>query len=241
MSHRLAGRSGIRYNETDYSAHPDTVMIQPSREPTLDDVQRALALSDFDHERAWQRMVPRQRVMHRPPDQSGEAHPAGVLVLIYPQAGRLMFVLTRRSEVVASHKGQISLPGGSQEIIDPGPVDTALRETCEEIDVCREDIQIIGALTPLYVSVSDFVIHPFIGYMSERPAFRPATNEVAEIIEMPLHDLLDPSIKTSEHWTLHGYEMEVPFYRVGKHVVWGATAIILSEFEGRLAAVMGIE
>jgi 8-oxo-dGTP pyrophosphatase MutT (NUDIX family) len=160
---------------------------------------------------------------------------------MYPQAGRLVFVLTRRSEAVASHKGQISLPGGSQEVIDPGPMGTALRETCEEIAVCREDIQIIGALTPLYVSVSDFVIHPFIGYMSERPAFRPATNEVAEIIEMPLRDLLDPAIKTSEHWNLHGYDMEVPFYRVGQHVVWGATAIILSEFEGRLAAVIGSE
>jgi len=179
--------------------------------------------------------------MHRPPDQPGAARPAGVLVLIYPQTECLKFVLTRRSEEVASHKGQISLPGGSQEIFDPGPMDTALRETCEEIDVCREDIQIIGALTPLYVSVSDFVIHPFIGYMSERPAFRPAATEVAEIIEMPLRDLLDPAIKTSERWTLRGTEIDVPFYRVGEHAVWGATAIILSEFEGRLATAMGVE
>ena len=216
-------------------------MIQPPREPTLDDVQRALALPAFDHERAWRRMVPRQRVMHRPPDQPGTARPAGVLVLIYPQTKHLKFVLTRRSEEVASHKGQISLPGGSQEVFDPSPMDTALRETCEEIDVCREDIQVIGALTPLYVSVSDFVIHPFIGYMSERPAFRPATTEVAEIIEMPLRDLLDPAIKTSERWTLRGTEIDVPFYRVGEHAVWGATAIILSEFEGRLVTAMGIE
>lgn len=216
-------------------------MIQPPREPTLDDVQRALALPAFDHERAWRRMVPRQRVMQRPPDQPGTARPAGVLVLIYPQTKHLKFVLTRRSEEVASHKGQISLPGGSQEVFDPSPMDTALRETCEEIDVCREDIQVIGALTPLYVNVSDFVIHPFIGYMSERPAFRPATTEVAEIIEMPLRDLLDPAIKTSERWTLRGTEIDVPFYRVGEHAVWGATAIILSEFEGRLVTAMGIE
>ena len=216
-------------------------MIQPPREPTLDDVQRALALPAFDHERAWRRMVPRQRVMQRPPDQPGTARPAGVLVLIYPQTKHLKFVLTRRSEEVASHKGQISLPGGSQEVFDPSPMDTALRETCEEIDVCREDIQVIGVLTPLYVSVSDFVIHPFIGYMSERPAFRPATTEVAEIIEMPLRDLLDPAIKTSERWTLRGTEIDVPFYRVGEHAVWGATAIILSEFEGRLVTAMGIE
>jgi 8-oxo-dGTP pyrophosphatase MutT (NUDIX family) len=211
------------------------------REPTLNDVQRALQLPDFDHERAWWHMVPRSRVMRRPPEKPGTARPAGVLLLLYPQAERLSFVLTRRSEEVASHKGQISLPGGSQERIDSEPLDTALRETCEEIDVCREDIQVLGALTPLYVGVSDFVIHPFIGYMPNRPVFRPFTKEVAEIIEMRLHDLIDPGTKTSEQWTLHGTEMEVPFYRVGRHAIWGATAIILSEFEGRLTAVMSIK
>ena len=216
-------------------------MNPPPREPTLDDVQNALNLPDFDYEHAWWRMVPRSRIMRRPPEKPGSARPAGVLLLMYPQAECLHFVLTRRSEEVASHKGQISLPGGSQEVIDPAPIDTALRETCEEIDVCQEDIRVVGALTPLYVSVSDFVIHPFIGYMPERPTFRPATVEVAEIIEVPLRDLIDPSVKTSERWTLHGTEMDVPFYRFGEHTVWGATAIILSEFEGRLAVIMGIE
>lgn len=215
-------------------------MMDPLPEPTLDDVRRALALPDFDYEHAWGRMAPRPRAMRRPPDLPGAVRPAGVLLLLYPRHGQLAFVLTRRSEDVASHKGQISLPGGSLEPGDRDPAETALRETCEEIDVCRADIEIVGALTPLYVIVSDFEIHPFVGYLPERPAFRPATLEVAQIIEMSLGDLIDPTVKVQERWNIRGYDLDVPFYRIDGQAVWGATAIILSEFEGRLASVLAV-
>lgn len=207
--------------------------------PTTDDIRRALALGEFDHEHAWRQMAPRPRGFRRPSARPGEPRIAGVMLLLYPSASNgLTFVLTRRTESVGSHKGQISLPGGSIEPEDGSPVDTAIRETCEELAVCEADIALLGELTPLYVIVSDFVIHPIVGCVPARPDFVPQPAEVAEVIEVPLATLLDDSIKVTERWSRDGYEMDVPFYHVGSHAVWGATAIILSEFETRLRAVL---
>jgi 8-oxo-dGTP pyrophosphatase MutT (NUDIX family) len=204
--------------------------------PDLNAVQRALSLTEFDVLTAWRRMVPANRAMDRPPQKSGTARLAGVLILLYPLNGNLHFALTRRTETVATHKGQISLPGGAVEPGE-GPPEAALREACEEIGVCG-DVTIIGALTPLYVIVSDFEIHPFVGYSSTRPDFRPDPIEVAEVLEMSLYDLLNDNIKATERWTLQGMELDVSFYRLGDHSVWGATAILLSEFESRLRAAI---
>lgn len=207
--------------------------------PSLADVRRALALTDFAVEAAWMRMVPRPRVMRRPKKLNGEPRFAGVMLLLYPCDSGLSFFLTRRTNTVAHHKGQISLPGGAQE---PGEtlVQAALRETCEELSICVADqIQVIGRLTPLYVSVSDFEIHPIVGYLPDRPETEPYPVEVAEVLEMSLAKLLDDSIKSREDWNIQGFDLDVPFYRLDGHAVWGATAIILSEFEVRLRAVLG--
>ncbi len=206
--------------------------------PSLDDVRRALALADFDHEAAWRRMAPRPRIMRRPANLAGSARRAEVLLLLYPLNSVLHFVLTLRTETVAVHKGQVSLPGGACEAGDLQPGDAALREICEELSVCREDITLLGRLSPLYVAVSDFEIHPFVGYIPARPTFNHDPQEVAAVIEVPLSDLFNDSLKAEERWTIRGLEMDVPFYRLGRQVVWGATAIILSEFEQRLRAVL---
>lgn len=216
-------------------------MTSPDSSPTLDDVRRALALADFDVEAAWEHMVPRPRVMRRPVSLEGQARLAGVLLLLYPRDGVLTFVLTRRTDTVAHHKGQVSLPGGAQEGGET-PVQTALRETCEELLICglESEIEVIGQLATLYLSVSDFQVCPVVGYLPYRPPFKPDPNEVAEILEMSLPRLLDDRIKRKERWTVDSFEMDVPFYHIAGHAVWGATAIILSEFEGRLRAALGL-
>ena len=207
--------------------------------PTLDDVRRALGIPAFDHEQAWRRMAPQPRPVQRPGTLPGEPRPAGVLLLLYPLSGELGFVLTRRTDVVATHKGQVSLPGGAQELGDSSPEQTALRETGEELAICRDDVNLLGRLTPVYVFVSDFVIHPFVGYVPYRPEFQPNAVEVAEVIEVPLATLLDDGVKARERWLVRGVELDVPFYRVGGHAIWGATATILSEFEHRLRVALG--
>lgn len=213
-------------------------MSYPAAHPTLADVRSALALPGFDVLAARKRMAPSLRPIELPSENTKQARQAGVLLLLYPSESALTFALTRRTEHVATHKGQISLPGGAMEQ-DELPPQTALRETCEELHICLDETCLLGSLTPLYVPASEFVIHPFVGYISHHPPFEPDPIEVAEVLEVPLPLFLDESIKTTERWNRHGVEMDVPFYRIHGQTVWGATAIILSEFEGRLRSVLG--
>jgi 8-oxo-dGTP pyrophosphatase MutT (NUDIX family) len=212
--------------------------VMPDPNPGLDIVRDALALDPFDVYTAWMRMAPSPRPLERPDDLPGQVRLAGVLLLLYPYQGELTFALTRRTDNVATHKGQISLPGGA---LEPGEEthQTALRETCEEIGVCLDQNVLIGSLTPLYLMVSDFQIHPSVGFVPKRPDFQPDPVEVDSLLEMSVPTLLNDGIKTKERWTIRGMELDVPFYRMGEAVIWGATALILSEFEMRLRAILG--
>jgi 8-oxo-dGTP pyrophosphatase MutT (NUDIX family) len=156
------------------------------------------------------------------------------MILLYPRADALDFFLTRRTETVDTHKGQISLPGGAQE---PGESlqQTALREASEELGIDPLRIEILdGPLTPIYVPVSGFRVTPFVGFSPERPDIVLAAEEVVEIIETPLELLLDAHSLGEEDWDLHGLVCRVPFFDVKGHKVWGATGMILSEFSEML-------
>lgn len=205
--------------------------------PTLDHVRAALALPGFDGVAAQLRMAPIARPMIRPELPSGPRL-GSVLILLYCVDDELHLVLTRRPEYNGVHAGQVSCPGGRHE----PPEDlgqTALRETYEEIGIAPADVELLGKLTPLYVMPSDFEVHPFVGRYTGpgRPRFIPDTREVAAILEVPLRLLLDPTTRAEEEMELRGgLRMEVPFFRVGDHRVWGATAMILGEFVERLRA-----
>ena len=199
-------------------------------EPTLDDVRRALS-RPLPGLSAQIKMAPQPRPgwdldLSIPPD----CRQGGVLVLLYPHADRLYFVLTRRTEMVHSHKGQISLPGGAREGSE-SLIQTALRETCEELGVPPDGTDVIGGLSTIYTSASNYCIHPFVAYRPSAPIFRPDPVEVAEVLEVPLSLLLDPSIRRVEYWATPHFESprRVPFFDIYGQAVWGATAMILSE------------
>ena len=196
-------------------------------EPTLDDITQALQLPRPGL-RAQVRMAPRYRTV-RDLLPSHQPKEGGVLILLYPKKGRLHVPLTRRTETVADHKGQISLPGGAHEAGDGSLEWTALRETQEELGVAPQSLEVLGALTPLYIPPSGYRIHPYVASCPERPLFRPDPVEVAELLEVPLATLLDPATRREEEWELHGRTVRVPFFQVGKHKVWGATAMVLNE------------
>jgi 8-oxo-dGTP pyrophosphatase MutT (NUDIX family) len=157
-----------------------------------------------------------------------------VLALLYPWQGRLWLPLTRRSERLAHHGGQVSLPGGGVEPGDTSPWRAALREATEECGIDPTAVDYLGALTPLYVPPSNYQVHPFVGLAAARPAFRADAREVAEIIELPLDLLLDPAAKEERHEVWRGGQRRVPYYRAGGHAIWGATAMMLSELEAAL-------
>jgi 8-oxo-dGTP pyrophosphatase MutT (NUDIX family) len=157
---------------------------------------------------------------------------AAALILLYKDADEYRFPLTVRRPDLLHHPGQISLPGGG---LDHGEMHeaAALREAEEEIGIDPSTVRILGSLTPLYVIVSGFVVTPFVGVVSERPQFRPEAREVAEILEVSLAELTDPSRRMWGDRTREGYKLQFPYFAVGnppEHQVWGATAMILSEF-----------
>jgi len=154
---------------------------------------------------------------------------AGVLILLYVRDGRLSLLLTRRTERVLHHRGQISLPGGEQQ---PGESveATALRETAEELGPDLGAVRVLGRLTPLYIPPSNYCIYPTVAFVPGTLAFRLQPEEVDELIEVPVDRLADPAAVRREVWHYGGRDIEVPFYEFEGHKIWGATAMVLAEF-----------
>lgn len=201
------------------------------------EVRRALALPRPGRA-AQMRMAPRPRlgdVFPLPPEIRPKE--AGVLILLYPDSDDLHFFLTRRTERVEKHKGQISLPGGAQEAGE-SLAQTALRETREELGIPTAPIELLGdALTPLYIPVSGFRATPFVAFTPMRPNVQVNETEVVEVLEPSLAMLLDESNIKEEPWTIRGLPTIVPYFLINGHKVWGATAMILSEFRAILQSI----
>ena len=162
-----------------------------------------------------------------------EAKRAGVLALFYPHDRDWRIVLIERQSLHPAdhHRGQISFPGGRFEQQDGLIVKTALRETEEEVGVRQEAVHILGPLSELYISVSNFLVSPFVGYAGQRPLFQRDEKEVSAILEVPFHLFQNPGnvrvtdMKIAENITLK----TVPYFDVMGKIVWGATAMMISE------------
>jgi 8-oxo-dGTP pyrophosphatase MutT (NUDIX family) len=165
----------------------------------------------------------------RPDMQPPEARRAAALLLLYPGGDRIRLPLTVRRHDLPQHAGQVSFPGGR---IDAGEmaVDAALRETQEELGVSPDRVRIIGALSSLWVVVSNHLLFPFVGVTDIRPEFQPAPKEVAELLEVPLADLRDPARLGWSRHTREGIVVDYPHFDLAGHQTWGATAMVLGEF-----------
>ena len=154
-----------------------------------------------------------------------------VLILLYPDQNGLFVPLMVRPVYNGHHSGQISLPGGKQEPEDPDRIFTALRESHEELGIDPEKVQVLGTLTELYIPPSNFQVLPVVGWTPQKPDFVPDPVEVAAIVEVPLEQLLNnKNIKQTKRLLSTGFSFETPCYFVEEQEVWGATAMILSEF-----------
>jgi 8-oxo-dGTP pyrophosphatase MutT (NUDIX family) len=151
---------------------------------------------------------------------------AGVLIPLFVREAGLWVVLTRRTESVEHHRGQISFPGGVEEPGDQTLWHTALRESKEELGILPEDALALGRLSPLE-TVTNFYVEPYVAAIPQPYVFRPAEAEIAEVLEIPVAALLDPG--ALERRRLPGREEPVLFYHYGEQVVWGATARMLAE------------
>lgn len=155
---------------------------------------------------------------------------AAVMMLFYPKNGKTHLVLIVRNAYNGVHSSQIAFPGGKYETFDASFKDTALRETQEEVGVLSEKIEVIKEFTPMYIPPSNFLVHPFLGISKEELLFHPDEREVADIIELPLSFFLnDEIIIEATLSTSYGNNILVPAFNIQNHIVWGATAMILSE------------
>jgi 8-oxo-dGTP pyrophosphatase MutT (NUDIX family) len=162
---------------------------------------------------------------------------AAVLVPIYEHEGELHSVFTRRRADLRRHAGEISFPGGRQDVDEEDLRITALREAEEEIGLPRESVEIVGALTPTPTVVTNYAIYPFVGTIEAGHRWLPSAREVDEVLDLSLPELARGY--ESKRLIRRGVPFRTDVYTVGDNMIWGATARILTDLFDRLAPVLG--
>jgi len=180
-------------------------------------------------EYAHKKMMPEGRILT--PEHNTKPTPSAVLIAIYNVSNELYFPLIRRPIYNGSHSGQMALPGGKYETSDKNLINTALREAYEEVGIKPETVKILGSLSQLFIPLTNMMVLPVLGFLTEAPEYKIDKHEVDKLFTIELKDLLTPSVKKIEKWNLKGNTIQVPYYYIQKQKVWGASAMILSEFE----------
>lgn len=169
-------------------------------------------------------------------DQGLPHKESAVLILLYPKENTPHIVLTLRPSYDGVHAGQVSFPGGKVEIDDRDLIDTALREAEEEVSIKRKDVEIIGQLTELYIPPSRFIVQPVVAFSAQEPQFSPDPVEVEKVIQTPLSRIVEDDVIREKEIFLPKYNttIETSYFDIDEQVVWGATAMILSELRSVL-------
>lgn len=171
-----------------------------------------------------------------PPERRNAEYPlhnvkkSAVLILLYRINGELKTVFIKRAEYDGIHSGQVSLPGGVYENVDGNMQNTALRETQEETGLSPDNIRVIGTLTSLHIPVSNYLVYPFVGFCANEPEFHPDPVEVSYLIETSITELLKPENRKKKIMTIGDSAIEIPYFDIEGNHIWGATAMIISEF-----------
>lgn len=165
-------------------------------------------------------------------DENFNPRLSAVIILLFHEAEVLKIVFIRRSEYVGIHSGQIAFPGGRHDESDTDLLCTALREVEEEIGINADTIEILGHLSDLYIPPSNFLVRAFFGYLKERPVYKIDEREVQEVFEISFEHFLKENIVKVKEFTAHNSSLmtTAPYYDINGIVIWGATAMILTEF-----------
>ncbi len=154
---------------------------------------------------------------------------SAVLALLYPDGDEAVLVVMKRATDDSVHSGQLSFPGGQAEPFDTDTYATALRETHEELGIEPGLVHVLGTLTPVYISPSNFNVVPVVGYMDKKPDFRP-NEEVERVLTVAVSELMNPDAEqVRQVTTRYVTALDVPCYIVGGEILWGATAMMIRE------------
>ena len=164
---------------------------------------------------------------------------AAVMMLVFPLQNVAHLALIQRNSYKGVHSSQVAFPGGKVEPFDTTDLNAALRETSEEIGVIQSEINIISPFSEVYIPPSNFFVAPFLGYCITTPLFVPDPREVAGMVFMSLADLIDDNnLLIKNMATSYSAAVDVPAFIAGEHVIWGATAMMLSELKDVIKAVI---
>lgn len=178
---------------------------------------------------AHNKMLPPGRRLKIIDSELSSVKQSSVLLLLFPEGDRLYICLMKRPSTMKDHPGQVSFPGGKIEKYDVSAEITALREAQEEVGIDPSSIEVLGKLSDLFVEVSKFSIQPFLAWSDQKPAFSVNSGEVEELILLPLDNYLNEDIiSETELQTVTGM-LSVKFYSYNGQIIWGATAMILTE------------
>lgn len=193
-------------------------------------------------EEAHLKMAPIERLLElkQKARDAKTAKKAGVMVLFYPsEENEARLILILRKTYKGVHSAQVGFPGGKREPEDNTMDRTAVRETEEEIGVPRDRIQILKTLTEIYIPPSNFFVQPYLGIINDTPHFEPQEDEVEALIEVPVSHFMDDAIEiTKKLSTSYATDVDVPAYLLNGYVVWGATAMMLSEVRQILKQIL---
>ncbi len=180
--------------------------------------------------RAHQIMMPLGRQIPNPETfDSRNVKNSSVVILLYEIQNQIYSVLIQRHIYNGVHSGQIGLPGGKTEASDTCYTDTALRECQEEVGIAPHQVTVIGQLSPIYIPPSHFMVYPVLGFLKSPPTFMKNNYEVKKLITYKINLLEKRNIKTKVFHG-HNYSIQAPYFDINGQAVWGATAMILSEF-----------
>jgi len=167
---------------------------------------------------------------------SENLHPAAVLISLFKKDGNWFFPLIRRTADGFAHSGQVALPGGRQEKRE-NDIETALREAYEEVNILPEKVEVLGMTSVLPIPVSNHLVQPVVGFTREKPDFIPEPKEVAEIFHVSINKLCERDVQfESRHFK--NRDWQIPYFEIEGHKVWGATAMILSEFRTVVSQIL---
>jgi len=190
-------------------------------------------LLNLPGERAHLEMFPLRKASSLSIPENGDYRISAVMALLFPEEDELKLTLTQRHDYKGKHGGQISFPGGKTEEFDNSTIQTALRETHEEIGIEPNQINVLGKLTDVYIPVSKFLVHPYVGFHEPNPNFIASDKEVKEIITFNIIELLqEENRQTTKIKTSNGlYLKDIPCFTIQDKIVWGATALMLNELK----------